>query len=259
LIVATTGCENNNPSDIENLNPPVDGCLTGVFSVSAKKKVYFSKGNLQCKPTTKTWRFAEHQYDYIAKSNQERSMTFANWIDLFAWSTTSTYYGITTDILDEFFTGSFVDWGTAIGESWYTLSYDELKYLYQDRTNASNLFGVAKVNGVNGFVLLPDSWVLPSGLTFSPGFLGTKGESDFSSKNCFSATEWVTMETAGAVFVPAADTWSCSDNTRAFYWSSSVAGYDPYVVYAAFNSGEAGVGWGKRYSGYSVRLVYKAN
>jgi len=256
MCILMVSCESNSPDD---LNPPAEGCLTGVFSVSPKKKVYFSKGNLQCKPSTKTWRFAEHQYDYIAMSDQQRSMTFANWIDLFAWSTASTYYGITTDILDESFTGSFVDWGTAIGESWYTLSYNELKYLYQERKNAIDLFGVARVNGVNGIVLLPDSWILPSGLTFSAGFLGTKGESDYSSKNCYSVTEWASMETAGAVFIPAAESWSSSGNIVGFYWSSSIAEYDPYIVYASFNSGDAGVGWEKRYSGYSVRLVYKAN
>ena len=59
----------------------------------------FSKGNLQfnaVQGTHKradgtyaqgTWRFAEHQYDYIGQSNDNRSATYPEWIDLFCWGT----------------------------------------------------------------------------------------------------------------------------------------------------------------------------
>ena len=42
-----------------------EGALPGLFSVGEGKQVYFSKGNLQYRATTRTWRFAEHQYDII--------------------------------------------------------------------------------------------------------------------------------------------------------------------------------------------------
>ena len=51
------------------------------FSVSATKKVRFSPGNLQYQASTKTWRFAEHQYDYIGDANRNISPTYSGWID----------------------------------------------------------------------------------------------------------------------------------------------------------------------------------
>ena len=41
------------------------GAIRGLFSVSAKQRVYFSHGNLQYQKSDRTWRFAENQYDYI--------------------------------------------------------------------------------------------------------------------------------------------------------------------------------------------------
>ena len=41
------------------------GAINGLFSVSGSRQVYFSRGNLQYQASTNTWRFAEHQYDYI--------------------------------------------------------------------------------------------------------------------------------------------------------------------------------------------------
>lgn len=38
-----------------------EGALSGLFSVSADKQVYFSKGDLQYQASTDTWRFAENQ------------------------------------------------------------------------------------------------------------------------------------------------------------------------------------------------------
>lgn len=66
---------------------------------------------------------------------------------------------------------TFVDWGTnRIGNyapnAWRTLTSNEWGYLLNNRPNASSLKGVAQVNGVNGLILLPDSWTRPSGVTF---------------------------------------------------------------------------------------------
>lgn len=77
--------------------------IPGTFSVSATKKVFFSKGNLQYNPHGSstdasgnviggTWRFAEHQYDAIGNNagnnvfDENRSKQNA-WIDLFGWGT----------------------------------------------------------------------------------------------------------------------------------------------------------------------------
>lgn len=66
--------------------------VPGTFSVSATKKVFFSKGNLQYQASTGTWRFAENQYDAIgnnAGNNNftETRSTQSDWIDLFGWGT----------------------------------------------------------------------------------------------------------------------------------------------------------------------------
>ena len=73
------------------------GALTGVFSVSSTKYVYFSTGNLQYTTTgthattdgtaTGTWRFAPNQYDYIGSANNNISSSYTGWIDLFGWGT----------------------------------------------------------------------------------------------------------------------------------------------------------------------------
>ena len=42
-----------------------EGTKKGVFSVSSDRQVRFSKGNLQYQASTDTWRFAEHQYDFV--------------------------------------------------------------------------------------------------------------------------------------------------------------------------------------------------
>jgi hypothetical protein len=70
-----------------------EGALPKLFSVSEGKQVLFSKGNLQYQATTKTWRFAEHQYDVIGKDNEKISETYSGWIDLFGWATSGYDHG----------------------------------------------------------------------------------------------------------------------------------------------------------------------
>ncbi|MBO4575358.1 MAG: PEGA domain-containing protein, partial [Bacteroidales bacterium] len=95
------------PPVASNTNTSVNNnSSNGVFSVSSSKKVQFSKGNLQYQASTKTWRFAEHQWDVIGEANKNISSSYSGWIDLFGWgtsgyngknpwmiSTTSTDYG----------------------------------------------------------------------------------------------------------------------------------------------------------------------
>ena len=47
----------------------IPGTLPGLFTINVSgEKVVFSQGNLQYQASTNTWRFAEHQYDYIGKA-----------------------------------------------------------------------------------------------------------------------------------------------------------------------------------------------
>lgn len=88
------------------------GATPGIFSVSHNTYAYFSQGNLQYQASTNTWRFAEHQWDFVGGydsqldidqgnvyENGEKcdnslvSETYAGWIDLFGWGTSGYNHG----------------------------------------------------------------------------------------------------------------------------------------------------------------------
>ncbi|MCQ2605785.1 MAG: DUF1566 domain-containing protein [Bacteroidales bacterium] len=240
------------------------------FSVSSTKKVCFSQGNLQYQASTKTWRFAEHQYDMIGDANKNISSTYNGWIDLFGWGTsgynskypymTSTDYNDYGVVVDKYadIAGTNYDWGVYNKISnggntagmWRTLTYNEWNYVLKERTDASSLNGSATVNGVKGMILLPDNWTTPKGITFKSGMNG------FDS-NTYSTSEWSKMEVNGAIFLPAAGYRHGTDVYRVgscgSYWSSTAGGsYDAYCL--NFYSGDAYMYY-DRYNGRSVRLV----
>lgn len=85
-------------------NTAPEGAIPSLFSVSAEQQVFFSQGNLQYQASSNTWRFAEHQNDYVGGtqyeteygnvyangvkcSNNNISSTYSGWIDLFGWAT----------------------------------------------------------------------------------------------------------------------------------------------------------------------------
>ena len=202
----------------------VDGAIQSEFSVSATNKVYFSMGNLQYNATkathvcadgtTKqgTWRFAEHQYDAIGAGNENIASDYSGWIDLFGWgtsgyngkepymtSTRSSDYGYGTNDI----AGTYYDWGAYnpisnggnVAEMWRTLTRTEWEYILSNRENAELLKGHAIVNGINGFILLPDNWSLPEGITFTYG-------KDESLTNNYNLAQWCKMAENGAIFLP---------------------------------------------------------
>lgn len=219
------------------------GPLPGVFSVSATKQVRFSCGNLQYKASTNTWRFAENQWDYVGENNSMRSATYNGWIDSYGWGTSgynNKYpYMTSTKSTDYAFgnktniTGTMYDWGLYCAISngggtagaWFTLSYNEFYYMIVERSRASSLRAFATVNNVEGLILLPDNWVLPTGMTFTPN--GTAG----TATNMYNASQWKIMEAAGAVFLPAAGEDDGSYGVKGDYWTSSNIGGDTYYNY----------------------------
>ena len=209
-----------------------------VFSVSATQKVHFSQGNLQYQANTNTWRFAEHQWDTIGSANANISASYAGWIDLFGWGTGNNPTNTSTDYNDY---STFVDWGTNPisnggneANMWRTLTKDEWAYLFYTRTNASTLFALGSVNGVNGTIILPDNWVLPAGATFiastlhglvwSGSYYSNNNDNNFSH-NTYTAEQWAVMESAGAVFLPAAGKRNGTDvdgvGSGGGYWSAT--------------------------------------
>ena len=241
--------------------PKIDGI--DVFSVSDSKQVTFSKGNLQYHPANNEWRFAESQLDYIGDANSNCSSTYNGWLDLFGWSTSATNFGVSTSTSNSDYSGSFVDWGiNQIGNdapnTWRTLTEDEWDYVVFNRPNASSLRGVAQVNGVNGLTLLPDNWSCPAGVTFKSGFHSNYGIDYYAAYQTFTAAEWSKLESAGAVFLPAAG-YRCGEDVYdvqgyGYYWSvTEGSSYRAFYLY--FRSDGADVGYRLRSKGRSVRLV----
>ena len=253
-----------------------NGAIKAAFSISDSKQIYFSQGNLQYQASTGTWRFAEHQYDIIGSDNSNISSSYSGWIDLFGWGTSGWNSGAnayqpysTSKSYSDYYpggdytnnlTGSYAnaDWGVYNKISnggnqaglWRTLTKDEWQYLISNRTDARYLRGTATVNGVNGLILLPDNWTLPTGVTF------TYGE-DGWSQNTYSASDWSKMEANGAVFLPAAGSRGKDVGdvgSYGLYWSSSA--YDSLDAnFLYFSSLDVFTSWFYRYWGRSVRLV----
>ena len=269
VMMMSVGC------DKESISPIIpDGALPGLFSVSATKQVHFSQGNLQYQASTNTWRFAEHQYDYVGtqtadergnyggnvsgSDNRSISSTYSGWIDLFGWGTGSNPTLSSTSFEDY---GTFMDWGcNAIinggntVNQWRTLTIAEWNYLLNTRTDASSKRGTGNINGVGGLIILPDSWTLPSECSFTSGFTTYDW-----AHNSYTLAQWAQMEAAGAVFLPAAgNRYGTNDNyvgNLGNYWSSTPFN-ESSAYYMYFYSNDLNVIFSNfRGYGFSVRPV----
>ena len=187
---------------------------------------------------TPYWKFADHQWDYLGKDTDQNSDSQTVDRDLFGWGTSGYHdpsdpynvnyqpwstsnatvstdynkygYGPSTNMADPNLTGSSAnyDWGVynAISNggnttnTWRAPTHEEWSYLFNTRNTASGIrYAKAKVNDVNGVILLPDDWstsyyALNSTDTYDASF----------SSNTITAAQWNTLEQHGAVFLPAA-------------------------------------------------------
>lgn len=247
--------------------------INGKFSVAADKQVYFSQGNLQYTQSTATWAFAEHQYDMIGMENMYNSETLNDKIDLFGWSgSTGTFqWGVSFLYADDGYSGDFKDWGMnmGVGNTWYTLTLGEWNYLFNTRTNAAQLMGVARINlnaggteYANGLILLPDTWVCPADVTFKTGIADADTDQTFDDFQTIALSDWQKLETAGAVFLPAAGFRRVESvsgpQKRGCYWSATKDG-EYNADYVGFYSNWIDLTRPfERYCGLSVRLVQEA-
>jgi hypothetical protein len=113
------------------------------------------------------------------------------------------------------------------------------------------------VNGVNGLILLPDTWVCPAGVTFKSGFHSNVGIDYYAAYQTFTAEQWSKLESAGAVFLPAAGSrWSSRviNVDYGLYWSATEF-YGRSAYDLEFHSGGADISNSNRNNGQSVRLV----
>lgn len=234
--------------------------ISGKFSISPSQQVHFASGNLQYLDSTKVWRFAEHQWDYIGKNN-ETSITCGGWIDLFGWGTgnnpTNTFWLDNNDYV------TFSDWGINLisdedSLQWHTLTNEEWEYVFNGRKTESGIrFAKAVVNGVNGVILVPDNW---SNSIYRLRY-ANKEKADYSSNN-ISTLKWNALEMAGAVFLPAAGyrrgTEVYLTGLNGYYWSSTVNGHDDSYGVFFINRNLLPQSVLLKEYGFSVRLVCSA-
>jgi hypothetical protein len=228
------------------------------FWVSNSKQIVFSQGNLQYQPSTKTWKFAEHQYDIIGENNKNviNDYQSSEWMDLFPWGTSGYVYSpigiiewrenwgfVTSPMYNGDIAGTNYDWGVYNKISnggnqaglWRTLTDAEWTYLYSERPNAKKLKEHATVNGIEGLILLPNGWQTPDGVTSTSGAK-------------YNLSTWKKMEQAGAIFLPnpgASYIYEQVKNNKTYistfydnssydwYWSSSRSiafDYDAYIM-----------------------------
>lgn len=255
----------------ENITEKKDNVLKGEFSVSETKKVHFSRGNLIATidengaPTA--WGFATNQYDSYYQDDRNIGKA-AGVINFFGWSTDATTYGICTSRSNGDYYGEFKDWGTAIDDkgTWRTLSAEEWKYLLSTRSvnggtkegksyQRATIHAGTRPGGVYGLILYPDNY--------------TAQITEFFYTN----EQWVTMENAGCVFLPAAGNRLGPETLgyigeRGYYWSSSPGSVSSSKASSLFFLGNGATAidnpvrpnyFFDRYHGLSVRLVTDVN
>ncbi len=243
--------------------------LDGAFSVSVGKQVAFTKGNLQYIKSTNTWSFAENQYEMLGTANVSGD-ALADKIDLFGWSANNetAQWGISTSTDNTDYAGDFVDWSTntiasSVQNTYRTLTKDEWYYLRNTRTNADSLIGVARIElsdseYANGLVLLPDNWQCPESLKFKSGFESTCSIEAYATHQTFTLADWLKLEAAGAVFLPASGYRNGASVNRVqdygHYWSAT-AGDSNYAFGMNFYSDKSDTYGDGRTNGRALRLV----
>ena len=243
---------------------------------------------------TPYWKFAENQWDYFGtttgqnSSNQNVDRDLFGWgtsgyhnpsdpynVNYQPWSTSSTVvnvtynyygYGPSMNMTSPNLNGSSAnyDWGVYnpisnggnIVNQWRTLTFDEWWYVLNTRTTSSGIrYAKAKVNNVNGVLVLPDDWrtsiyILNNTNNYNANF----------SSNSLSASLWNVLEQHGVIFLPAAGgrdgTSGYNTDLGGEYWSAScdeseTSGYvffsNQYLFVVRNNN---------RFYGHSVRLVH---
>ena len=230
-----------------------EGALLGRFTINANgDQIVFSKGNLQYKNGT-GWRFAEHQWDFVGAWDTN------DWVDLFGWgtwgegknplntSTTDGDYSWSTD-----FSGTLTN---ATSEGWYTPSTDIFEYILNTRsTNSGIRYSKARVNGIDGLILLPDDWNSSIYTLINANIYYAWYESTI-----ISLTDWTNqLEANGAVFIPRASLRggaSAGPGGDGHYWTTTPG----YALHFTNSDLSSSYGYCYKYYGFAVRLVRAAD
>lgn len=269
-------------------NTAPEGSIPALFSISETQQVFFSKGNLQYQASTGTWRFAEHQWDYVGGTNDgtvyeggvksdntQISQSYSGWIDLFCWATSgwnnnNHYY----QPWDTESTGWSVDgygYGYWDGEySYYSMSGDYINMdwgVYNAISNGGNEAGLWRTGGDaltyivnsrhNAAYLQSDGTVngvqgkiiLPDAWILPEG-VSFLGSAGSYDINNYSIEEWNKMENAGAVFLPNAGRRNGTNyNSGIHYWGTGGGSNGTASYWPDI------LQYNYRYYGQSVRLI----
>jgi len=223
----------------------IRGVLPGKFSMGENYQVRFSKGMLQYLAYKDVWRFAKTQYDIIDKSFHEYWMYPAKgWADKFEHGAGSVddpecpYYYYEQPLGAPFY--NYMELAQVAGKHaihnggnkrdlWETPSAEDWRYLMTMRNRADSLFSKGKVNGIDGYIFLPDDWSFTTDSSFTP-------KAENCAANVYDKKAWEKMESLGAVFMP------CTS-----YWTWGYADYEPVALqltadhaYPNCNYGELG-------------------
>lgn len=272
---------NSNRILVANFTIPPASAIKGLFTVnSSGDQVYFSQGNLQYVGSAGSpyWRFAENQWDYLGNNGQGGSSQTVD-RDLFGWGTSGFNHGAncyqpwsTSETNSDYYAygqynynlydqSGMADWGRNPiinggnqSNQWRTLTKDEWDYIINYRKTPSGVRWVqAKVNNVNGMILLPDDWSTTYYHLNYPNVNSTEW-----GYNPISATTWSELEQHGAVFLPASGgRWSGGEISfvTSLYWSSSCYDADQAWVLNFGNSTMIPGYKRNRFLGGAVRLV----
>ena len=251
------------------------------FSVSETTTVEFAPGNLWYGKadgeSTAAFHFEANQWDFASTWDASHVSHFF-WSNTTDWQTSGkepyaeSYSCNTQTTGDVFFTNAmkttanpdFHMDGETGKNQWRTLSNGEWAYLLNTsgssgRTDESR-FAKAKVKDVCGLLIFPDNY---SGTTSGDGIANVNAtdEEEFPTSNIPDNT-WKAMESAGAVFLPAArlrqNTDMYSVGSEGYYWSSTPHNtMKANAYYMRFNSDDVYTNdrSRNRNGGLSVRLV----
>ena len=193
------------------------GALKGEFSVSATKKVHFSKGNLFWDGDSYEFESAQYLSSWAAE----------NHASLFFWSKDNliprgqNYNDPSAAVGDVFFTNDTETTPKSdftvngVTGKFRTLSAGEWEYILESRTNAENLYTEdVKVCSVEHcLVIAPDNCI--NGYPFD------------KTKKEYTQDEWAAAEAAGLICLPPAgyrndnSVVPAADSATGSYWTSS--------------------------------------
>lgn len=255
------------------LNVTANSMQQGEFSISATEKVYFSPGNLQYIQSSGSpyWKFADYQYEYFGTSTGQNSDATNVDRDLFGagtWCSSGNPNNVSTNTEDYSWDVEFT--GTINGHSdWFILSQEQWSYILNESSRGNYRFLLAKIrvgnNEQTGVILFPDNYDASIGDYTDHGAFTFYNSTSGRTGVTVSAGDWVRMQNAGAIFLPAAGyrngTTVGNIGAEGNYWTST---YDQNsykngkIIYMGTSFFQSDYQTSFRF-GCSIRLVRKVN